>query len=142
MTDVSDADRKAVAAFQAASFEALFRNSGPAKPSVNEAHKLLAQAFAQHRLTAERDALERAAEAEQGDCQDGDPCTRAYERGRLAGMEQAAVALEADAKLCDCSAYEENECACGAWCEWKTITSARAVEIVRAAKGEGNGYLG
>ena len=91
MPDVSDADRKAVAAFQAASFEALFRNSGPAKPSVNEAHKLLAQAFAQHRLTAERDALERAAETERGDCQDGDACTRAYERGRLAGMEEAAM---------------------------------------------------
>ena len=62
-----------------------------------------------------------------------------YQAGRLAGLEEAAVALEADAKLCDCSAYEENECACGAWCEWKTITSARAVEIVRAAKGEDNG---
>ena len=49
-----------------------------------------------------------------------------------AGIEAAANALEADAKLCDCAALEANECGCGAWCEWKSITSARAVEIVRA----------
>ena len=47
-------------------------------------------------------------------------------------LEMAAKALQDDAKLCDCSAYEESECACGAWCEWKTIPSHRAVEIVRA----------
>ena len=51
---------------------------------------------------------------------------------RDAGIEAAANALEADAKKCDCFAYEENECACGAWADYKTITSARAVEIVRA----------
>ena len=50
------------------------------------------------------------------------------------GVEAAAKALEADAQLCDCAAREEGECACGAWCEWKSITSARAVEIVRALK--------
>ena len=48
-----------------------------------------------------------------------------------AGIEAAAKALEADAKLCDCAALEERECACGAWNDYKTITSARAVEIVR-----------
>ena len=54
--------------------------------------------------------------------------------GYEAGVEAAAKALEADARLCDCSAYEEGECACGAWCEWKSIPSARAVEIVRELK--------
>ena len=49
-----------------------------------------------------------------------------------AGIEAAAKALEADAMKCDCAALEERECGCGAWCEWKSITSARAVEIVRA----------
>jgi 4'-phosphopantetheinyl transferase EntD len=49
-----------------------------------------------------------------------------------AGIEAAANALEADAKQCDCFARNEGECGCGAWCEWKSITSARAVEIVRA----------
>ncbi len=49
-----------------------------------------------------------------------------------AGVEAAAKALEADAMKCDCFAFEENECACGAWCDYKSITSARAVEIVRA----------
>lgn len=48
-----------------------------------------------------------------------------------AGIEAAAKALEADAKKCDCFAYEENECACGSWADYKMITSARAVEIVR-----------
>ena len=51
--------------------------------------------------------------------------------GIIEGLEMAAKALQDDAKLCDCSAYEESECACGAWCEWKTIPSHRAVEIVR-----------
>ena len=49
-----------------------------------------------------------------------------------AGIEAAAKALEADAMKCDCAAREERECACGAWCEWKSITSAGAVEIVRS----------
>jgi hypothetical protein len=55
-----------------------------------------------------------------------------WQKGFNSGVEEAAKALEADAKLCDCAAREERECGCGAWCEWKSITSARAVEIVRA----------
>ena len=57
-----------------------------------------------------------------------------WQAGYWAGVEAAAKALKADAKLCDCAALEERECACGAWCQWKSITSARAVEIVRALK--------
>jgi len=53
------------------------------------------------------------------------------EIGERAGIEAAINALEADAKLCDCAALEERECACGAWADYKTITSARAIEIVR-----------
>lgn len=48
-----------------------------------------------------------------------------------AQRERDAQLIEADAKLCDCSARSEGECACGAWCEWKSITSARAAEIIR-----------
>ena len=55
-----------------------------------------------------------------------------WQAGYEAGVEAAAKALEADAKRCDCAARQESECACGAWCEWKYMTSARAVEIVRA----------
>lgn len=51
---------------------------------------------------------------------------------REAVIEECAKALEADAMKCDCAALEERECGCGAWCEWKSITSARAVEIVRS----------
>ena len=51
---------------------------------------------------------------------------------REAAIEECAKALEADAMKCDCAALEERECGCGAWCEWKSITSARAVEIIRA----------
>ena len=57
-----------------------------------------------------------------------------YEVGIEVGIEAAANALEADAKLCDCAALEERECACGAWADYKTITSARAIEIVRALR--------
>ena len=55
-----------------------------------------------------------------------------WQAGYEAGVEACAVALEDDAKKCDCFARNEGECGCGAWCEWKSITSARAVEIVRA----------
>lgn len=55
-----------------------------------------------------------------------------WQAGYEAGVEEAAKALEADAKRCDCAARQESECGCGAWCEWKYMTSARAVEIVRA----------
>jgi len=55
-----------------------------------------------------------------------------YEAGIRRGIRLATKALEADAKKCDCFARNEGECGCGAWCEWKSITSARAVEIVRA----------
>lgn len=54
-----------------------------------------------------------------------EPLSR-WQKGFNSGVE------EADAKLCDCAALEERECGCGAWCEWKSITSARAVEIVRS----------
>jgi hypothetical protein len=60
-----------------------------------------------------------------------DPASE-WQSGYDAGIEAAAKALEADAKLCDCFARNEGECGCGAWCEWKSITSARAVEIVRS----------
>jgi hypothetical protein len=55
-----------------------------------------------------------------------------WQKGFNSGVEEAAKALEADAIKCDCAALEERECACGAWDDYKTITSARAVEIVRA----------
>jgi len=58
--------------------------------------------------------------------------TAEWQSGYKVGIEAAANALEADAKKCDCFAYEENECACGSWRDYKTITLARAIEIVRA----------
>ena len=57
-----------------------------------------------------------------------------WQAGYEAGVEAAATALEADARLCDCAARAANECACGAWDDYKSITSARAVEIVLALK--------
>jgi hypothetical protein len=57
-----------------------------------------------------------------------------WQSGYAAGIEAAVNALEADAKKCDCFARNEGECGCGAWCEWKSITSARAIEIVSAVK--------
>jgi len=57
--------------------------------------------------------------------------TQAIIAAEAAQRERDAQLIEADAKLCDCSARSEGECACGAWCESKTITSARAAEIIR-----------
>jgi len=61
-----------------------------------------------------------------------DYLVKCFLRYRQVVIEECANALEDDAKLCDCAAREERECGCGAWCEWKSITSARAIEIVRA----------
>lgn len=70
------------------------------------------------------------------------PLTK-WQKGFNSGVEEAAKALEADAMKCDCASREERECACGAWNDYKTITSARAVEIVRELKNvpppEGDG---
>ena len=55
-----------------------------------------------------------------------------WQAGYKAGVEAAAKALEADARICDCAALEDRDCACGAWWEFKSISSERAVEIVRA----------
>ena len=55
-----------------------------------------------------------------------------WQAGYEDGVQACVWALEADAKLCDCAALEDRECACGAWDDCKSITSDRAVEIVRA----------
>jgi hypothetical protein len=55
-----------------------------------------------------------------------------WQKGFNSGVEEAAKALEADAMNCDCHARMEVECGCGAWDDNKSITSQRAIEIVRA----------
>ena len=63
-------------------------------------------------LRAERDDAVQAAEL----------------RGVALGIEAAAKWAKDDAKTCDCSAYSESECACGAWCEWKTVPMHRVID--------------
>lgn len=58
---------------------------------------------------------------------------------RAKALDYAAEALEDDAQKCDCFAREERECACGAWDDYKTVPTSRAVEIVRNLKGTDNG---
>jgi hypothetical protein len=48
------------------------------------------------------------------------------------GIAAAAKWAEDDAKLCDCEAHSESECACGAWCEWKTVPMHHVVQAIRA----------
>ncbi len=45
----------------------------------------------------------------------------ALAQGVAMGIEAAVQWAKDDAKICDCSAHSEGECACGAWCEWKTV---------------------
>ena len=54
---VEQIDIDAVNAFHAKSFEALFRSTGPAKRPINEAHRLLAEAFARHRQQARAEVV-------------------------------------------------------------------------------------
>lgn len=70
-----------------------------------------AEPIARHRLAAEQAALRK---------------------GIRMGIEAARKWAEDDAKLCDCFAHSESECACGAWCEWKTVPMHRVVEAIRA----------
>lgn len=79
-------------------------------------------------MTIEQKAREIAGKL----CWNCDEVQIAARLGIIEGLKMAAKALQDDAKQCDCSAWNESECACGAWCEWKTIPSHRAVEIVRA----------
>jgi hypothetical protein len=62
-----------------------------------------------------------------------------FERVAKVAEERAAfnAGIKAAAKKCDCFARNEGECGCGAWCEWKSITSQRAIEIVRALQERG-----
>ena len=60
-----------------------------------------------------------------------------WQAGYEAGIEASINALEADAKLCDCFARMEVECGCGAWDDNKTITSERAIGIIRALQEQG-----
>ena len=87
---------------------------------------MIADRDIQRRNAAVLDAIEKHTQKHMTD-----PASE-WQSGYDAGIEAAAKALEADAMKCDCAALEERECGCGAWCEWKSITSARAVEIVRA----------
>ena len=48
--------------------------------------------------------------------------------------ERVLAALRADASQCDCYAFEDIECACGARDGWKSVPLWRAVEIVEGVK--------
>jgi len=52
-------------------------------------------------------------------------------RGVALGIEAAAQWAKDDAKTCDCDAHSESECACGAWCEWKTVPMHHVVQAIR-----------
>lgn len=65
-----------------------------------------------------------------------DPASE-WQAGYEAGVEAAAKALKDDAKLCDCFARMEVECGCGAWNDNKSITSERAIGIIRALQEQG-----
>ncbi len=54
---IEQIDIDAVNAFHAQSFEALFRSTGPAKRPINEAHRLLVEAFARHRHQARAEVV-------------------------------------------------------------------------------------
>ena len=49
-------------------------------------------------------------------------------------LDVAADALDADAKLCDCFARSEGECACGAWDDYKTAPVESMAALVRQLK--------
>lgn len=55
-----------------------------------------------------------------------------WQKGFNSGVEEAAKALEDDAMKTTLHWKNATACGCGAWREWQSITSARAVEIVRA----------
>jgi hypothetical protein len=68
-----------------------------------EARNDIAQAFARHR-------------------------EQALAEGVAMGIDAAVQWAKDDAKICDCSAHSEGECACGAWCEWKTVPMVRVAQ--------------
>ena len=54
----------------------------------------------------------------------------AYERGRREERADIIKRVTDDAGRCDCFAYEDSECACGAWDDYKTVPMYRVIEII------------
>ena len=103
---VTQEDREAAAAFVRDD-----RTGLAIKFSINASLQALLEAFARHRTAAHAAGLAE---------------------GVALGIEAAAKWAKDDAKTCDCSAYSESECACGAWCQWKTVPMHRVIEALSA----------
>ena len=97
MVEVRQEDREAVRAFHAKALGLAI--------SGNEANRLLAEAFARHRIAAENAAQQEIT---------------ALDATREDRVAQVVEWLRKENGLCDCHARCETECGCGAWDDWKT----------------------
>lgn len=113
MTEVTQADRDAAANFMVPSAGGWFAAHGKQHQCDNETMRHLARAFARHRHTA------------------------MLEGARL--MQEALMqGIKADAVQCDCFARSEEECACGAWDDYKMKPLLELADAIEALAHKGN----
>ena len=66
--------------------------------------------------------------------QDNHPEVQAFATHRIAERERLIALIEADAKTCDCFARSDGECACGAWDDYKQVSLARVIDILKESE--------
>lgn len=75
-------------------------------------------------MTEITDADRKAADDFAGQCYlsiiQHDALTQAFAAHRLQERDRVVAWLRKENALCDCHAWSENECACGAWQDYKT----------------------
>ncbi len=62
-----------------------------------------------------------------------------YERGRREAVRDVLKFIIDDSKTCDCFAYEEGECACGAWSDWKSVPLTPLIDRIAMHMEAANG---
>ena len=56
--------------------------------------------------------------------------------GYQAAVKDIVAWLRIEQNTCDCSAHCANECACGAWDEWKTVAIEPVIDRLEAEFGD------
>lgn len=104
--EVTEEDREAVAAFHKQSFKALLGTTdAEIDAGINRAHTLLCQAFAAHRIAAERAAIEAD---RRGRTFSPTELDQARAEGRGEGLEEAARVFEEKASFFRDNAVKQN----------------------------------
>lgn len=71
---------------------------------------------------------------------DEESIVQAFAAHRLAERERIVAWLKSEALSCDCFAREENECACGAWDDCKTVQIGGLIDAIERGDHDGGSH--